>query len=212
MLDFIKENKKPAIIIGAASFVSISLLFLKKNKSKSKITDKIVQVAYKYIGQTEIYQDKGYHDKKFEQKMKTVGWIGEKIVNGEVVRKGLPWCAYFVKLVFLEAFENEKRQILNRIMSGGSQRTFINFKKYEKKYDWFTTSNRPKKGSIAVWQSQKNKIYGHLGIVETITSNGFIAIEGNSGANPPRIKRVNGSFTEFNKTIGNKLIGFVNFI
>jgi len=209
MFEIIKENKKPIIIIGSASIVSISLLFLKE--SKSKINDKIVNTALKYVGQTEIYQDKGFHNADFEQKMKSVGWFGEKMENGEVVRKGLPWCAFFVKLVFMEAFEGEKRQILNKIMSGSSQGTFINFKKHENRYSWFSTSKVPKRGSIAVWQSQKNKAQGHLGIVESVTKNGFIAIEGNSGANPPKVQRVQRSFTEFNKKTGNKLIGFVNF-
>lgn len=174
------------------------------NKNKNKIyslpTNKVLEVARKYIGQTEIYQDKGFDDKQFEQKMKAIGW-----------KVNLPWCAYFIRLVFLEAFENEKRQLLKQLISSSSQQTFANFKKNEKNYNWFSTSKNLQAGSIAVWQSQKNQSRGHLAIVESVSNNGFISIDGNSGANPPRIKRTNRSLNEFNETTGNKLIGFVNF-
>ena len=36
--------------------------------------NKLKEVAEKYIGQTEISGNKGFNDKKFEKKLKEVGW------------------------------------------------------------------------------------------------------------------------------------------
>jgi len=204
------DNKKK-IIIGSSVLTGVIItgLIVKntvKNTVKSIQGQKIILIAQKYVGKKEIQPNKGFIDKSFEQKMKNTGWLGERIVNGEKT-EGQPWCAYFVKLVLLESFKDEKRNAIRKLTNGSTVWTFEAFKKNENKVNWFYISKKPTQGAIAFWKSQ-TKEGGHFAIVKSVTKKGFYSIDGNSGQ---RVRIVKRSFAEFKKTTGNKLIGFVNF-
>ena len=59
--------------------------------------ERIIGIAKGYLGQKEVPGNKGFQDKDFEKKMRQVGFY-----------TGAPWCAFFVKLVYGEAYYDVK--------------------------------------------------------------------------------------------------------
>jgi len=174
-------NKGVVII---SSVVGLTALFFVSKLFKSK-QSKIVDIALKYVEQSEIYNDKGFNDKSFETEMKSVGW-----------QVGQPWCAYFVKLVISKVAPEIAKQ-----MNGSSQSTYANLAKL----NGIVANRIPKAGAIVVWQSSENSSKGHLAIVHEVKSDGnFITIDGNSGTNG-KVTRNLHNINEFNQPKG-KLI------
>lgn len=127
----------------------------------------VVEIATKYIGQTEKPGNMGFNDDHFEAKMKAVGFV-----------KTHAWCAYFAELCFKEAFP-EKFQELDRLFSAGTIQTFRNFKDAA-----YLIGNVPHAGNLVIWQNMKEGkplTTGHAGIVaEAIDQDDFWSIEGNT--------------------------------
>ncbi len=205
MMDIVKKNKG-IIITGSLAVITVGAIIIAskqyKLKKVSESSKKVIEIAEKYLGQKEIWksqkeQDLGFLDKNFQKKMTSIGWY-----------VGAAWCAFFVRLVFLEVYTGKKREVIDKLLSGNTQGSYKRFKDNEDKYNWYYVSKTPKIGAIVCWQYQQKKTQGHFGIVKSVSDNGFITIEGNSNKSVRNVKR---SFTEFNKTIGNKLVGFINF-
>ena len=202
-IENIKISNKE-IIIGS-SIVSVTVLSIFIARRFLGIKSRIVRNAEKYLHVREIRTDGKnnyeFSDKKFEKKMKDVGW-----------KHGYAWCASFVEVVILDTFTGEKREILKKLMNPGTQDTYKNFKKNKDKYNWYNISKIPKKGAIAVWQNQENKSLGHFAIVTSVDFYGFKTIEGNHYTHGKEgVRRGTHTFAEYNKIKGNKLIGFINF-
>jgi hypothetical protein len=125
----------------------------------------LAAIARRYVGQREKPGNSGFHDANFERSMQFNGW-----------RKGLSWCAFFVRLCVREAS-------LRDLTSPSAVATFRAYAKAG------LTGREPRPDSIAVWQKfsdGKATVFGHVGIVEKVAvplENGvqtFACIEGNT--------------------------------
>ena len=130
-------------------------------------TNKAVDIAIKYIGQTEKPGNSGFTQIDFERRMEKVGF-----------QKGQAWCAYFVELVFKEAYP-EKAKEIDKLFSASAVKTFVHFKEAA-----YPINNVPGLGNLVIWQTQKEgKPYwtGHAGIVvNVIDQETFESVEGNT--------------------------------
>lgn len=125
--------------------------------------------------------------------------------------RGGSWCAFFVRLVLLKAFADDKRlAVIRKCCSGNAQLTFANFKKD----GTFQTGQNPKNGALAVWQFGKSSS-GHIGIISNASydPNTFQDIEGNTNGGGSRegdqvAEKLRTLKRDF-KATGLNLIGFV---
>ncbi len=152
--------KNPYIYIAIVLLLVSSILVARYSK--------IASIAKSFIGTRETSPNLGFASSAFEKEMKNAGWYS-----------GAEWCAFFSRLVWLKALTGKKREIAKKHLSGSSQRTYVNFE--NDKSGYFKTSKKPTKGSIVIWQSNKNKAKGHAGIVSNVSLNSFTVIEGNRG-------------------------------
>lgn len=144
----------------------------KITKKALKMGKLVLKLAEKYSGEKEISGNKGFENKELEAKIKATGW-----------KYGEPYCAYFVKAMYEEAHP-EKKDILKRILTGGSQLTWSNAK--NDKTGTVITTKTPSAGDIVIWQTYKNGVAessGHAGIVKSASNDSFVTIEGNTGSN-----------------------------
>jgi hypothetical protein len=125
------------------------------------MTKSISEVAISYIGQTEKPKNSGFTMASFQEKMVHVGWS-----------KAMPWCAYFCKLVAIEAMPEHKEEFM-KLFSGMAIVTFNNFKATGK------TFQTPQVNDLIVWQHGKTS-QGHIGVVTSVDKKGVITIEGNT--------------------------------
>ncbi len=155
-----------------------------------KIQEALIFTAYKYLNTKEIPDNRGWFNKAFQKVMENVGW-----------RMGQHWCAYFMELVwkeayktvyyktalmgadryFLNSFEHEWLKIdkiLNKLCSGNSQATFRNFKNS----NIFETGTIPALGAAVIWKYSGTAGHTAACVVE-ITDKGFYSVEGNSKNN-----------------------------
>lgn len=127
----------------------------------------VIEIAEKYIGETEKPGNMGFNDAEFEAKMKAVGF-----------QKTHAWCAYFAELVFKEAYP-EKFAELDKLFSAGTVQTFRNFKDAS-----YLVGAVPHAGDLVIWQTQKDgkpQTTGHAGIVVEVKDiNTFMSVEGNT--------------------------------
>jgi CHAP domain len=171
----------------------------------------IVGVAKKYEGKKEIPGNMGFPDKVMESEMRKIGWY-----------PGAEWCAFFVKMAMLKTLSNlplfnKRRTIAEKLLSGSSQQTFINFQN-DKSGLWEISTNKPKVGAIVIWQQIGNPSKGHAGIVTKVNSDNFETIEGNvnlSSTNIPSDGEVSQRKYSISKELngnewGCKLRGFIN--
>lgn len=117
----------------------------------------------------EIQPNMGFVNKSFEKIMTALGnW-----------RPGFEWCACFARMVWLSVLSGRKKEIAERLLSPSSQLTYANFA--VDKSGLFEVSNKPKPGSIIIWQSVQEPHKGHAGIFISMFGNNYITIEGNKG-------------------------------
>lgn len=124
----------------------------------------VVDIARKYIGQTEKPGNAGFSDAEFEIRMKAVGF-----------QKGHAWCSYFAELCFKEAYPEKE---LDKLFSASAVQTFKNFKDAGYPVDLI-----PEAGKLVIWQNMTQGIpqwSGHVGIVTVVMANCFSTIEGNT--------------------------------
>lgn len=135
---------------------------------------KIIGIAASYLGIIEQKPNLGFANDQFELKLLQVGFY-----------PGAPWCAFFVKLVFGEAYYDNKalHYAVAQCGSGNAQKTFANYKKN----GTFKTGSEPKPGAIVIWALGKGTS-GHAGIVESVNidTNTMLCIEGNTNASGSR--------------------------
>jgi hypothetical protein len=134
---------------------------------------KIINTAGGYIGQEEIQPNLGFKDAIFLAKMIAVGWL-----------KGQSWCAYFGKLVWLEAYADRPEivTLIKRLFNGSALETLANVRASGK----FVVSTTPIPGAMVVYQDGKSA-QGHIAPACTGVLPGCIhTIEGNTNTDGSR--------------------------
>lgn len=129
-------------------------------------TDQIIQTATSFLGQQEKPGNSGFKTSEFEAAMKRVGWF-----------KGAAWCDFFAELVWTTAYRDDLKTaaILSKLFTGGTLRSFQNFKKSR----LFTISMTPVPGALVYWKHSATT--GHVGIVvEAPDGPQFRTVEGNT--------------------------------
>lgn len=164
--------------------------------------NKAVEVALKYIGQTEKPSNSGFTQTDFEKKMEAVGFS-----------KGHAWCSYFAELVFKEAYPDKKKEF-DKLFSASAVQTFKNFEAAA-----YPINELPREGNLVIWQSQKDGVAqwtGHAGIVVSVQTEPnhwkFESIEGNTSDSGSRegyivAKKNRAVFKEVKD--GLKVLGFI---
>lgn len=164
-----------------------------------------VSLAKSFVGLEEIRGNLGFENPEFQKMMEEVGW-----------KSGLPWCSFFVKVIWTKSYP-EIKDILNKLISGSVLTTYNNFLK--DKSGLFEIDTKPKKGDIIIWRNYDNgkpTIYGHTGIVRKVFRDRFQAVEGNTSKSGSREGLYVGYnwhdiVFEKNKTNGSRLIGFIRY-
>jgi hypothetical protein len=131
---------------------------------------KIVEVAQKYREVREIGRNAGFSDPEFEKKMRDIGWV-----------KGAPWCASFVRLVWLEALaEHPDLPLIRRTLGAGVVSTWS-----KAKMSKLLCRDLPQEGGIISWSVGLPKAPmqpGHSGIiVKVLDEMTVVTVEGNTG-------------------------------
>jgi len=203
----IMSKTKDIIIIGSATVVGIiaTILALKYTKKVlKKMENLILEKSGKYIGELEKKGNQGFYNAELEKKIKATGW-----------KLGEPYCAYFVKAMYIDAHPELKTK-LNRILTGGTQYTWSLATK--DKTGTVETIKKASVGDIAIWQTYKNgkgKGSGHAGIVKEVFPDKFITIEANTGSSGGRegdgIYIKNRTYG-FNVSNGLRLKGFIHLL
>lgn len=150
------------IIISLVTFLLLLSAFLYFSPKRA-----VVRKAKKYLGQEELPGNAGFKNEKFQSKMESIGWY-----------KKAQWCSYNAKLIFTEALFGKRKKLASELISGSSQQTWLNFK--ADKSGLFEVSDKPKRGSLVIWQSLTDATKGHVGIVVNYSKKLFKTIEGNS--------------------------------
>ena len=122
----------------------------------------VVEIARKYLGQTEISGNKGFNDKVFEKRMKDVGWL-----------PGLAWCSFLGEMIWREAYPFFSKDF-DKLFSGSATTTYKNFEQA----GW-PVGQVPKVGALVVWRLGTGW-QGHLGVVTTENIKSFTSVEGNT--------------------------------
>jgi len=130
----------------------------------------VQDIARKYVGIKEIGNNRGFqlpHDEQrgFEKTMRQLGW-----------KPGMPWCAFFAKLVIQEAYG----AAIAKPLGGGVLISYNNVKNSE----LWETSKKPLVGGIAFWSTGEG--HGHAGIVVSDDGVTFHTIEGNTNTRGSR--------------------------
>jgi len=135
---------------------------------------KIVEIATGFVGIIEKPNNQGFWNASFQKLMIAVGFY-----------LGAPWCAFFVKLVYLQAYADNAGfvAIIKNCFTGGALDTY----RRVKENGTFATGSIPKVGAIAVYQFGKTD-RGHMGIVieADLTPNTIKNVEGNTNATGSR--------------------------
>ena len=157
---------------------------------------KISDIAKSYLGQKEISVNKGFVNKEFDKKMRSIGFY-----------TGAPWCGFFPLLVYSEAKQSVK------LLSASSKRII---EKATAAGNWHA---EPVEGAVVVWASFKNGkrlSTGHIGIVtEVKDAVNYTTVEGNTtdkgGREGIMVALRNRHLTKDKWTVDNglRLMGFV---
>ncbi len=162
--------------------------------------NKLLQVALKYLGQSEMPGN------KFDD-LSPLG----KMLHEAGQKDGEAWCSYFGEGCAVEAYP-EKKAEFEKLFDASAVKTYKNFKDAGYK----TTTNDPEPGDLAIFQKFIKGVrqwQGHLCIVEAVSAPlGFETIDGNTNVAGSRegttvMDRKKKSF-KFNPD-GLSLLGFV---
>ncbi len=147
-------DNKQKILLSVGVTALIVVAFLYKRKSKSAVTNKIIEVAKTQIGKSENPLGSNWGD--------TV----KKYLNSVGLYSPAPWCAAFVYWCF--------NQLSNKNPLTKTGSVLTNWNSADKKYKF----TEPKEGDIFIMDFGGGK--GHTGIVEKVDSDFVYTIEGNS--------------------------------
>jgi hypothetical protein len=140
----------------------------------STTSDKIIQVAKSYVGQTEKPGNSGFVDPAFEKKMIANGW-----------QKGWAWCVFQAKLIWKDAYS-----VINPLMVQELDKLFtpsavLTFQKFKKSASW-QVSAVPVAGALVFWE-HGNTGTGHAAVVIQVNADGtFKTVEGNTNSDGSR--------------------------
>ena len=149
----------------------LSTLTLTNVLSTKKLDNQVEKIAPKL---KDMYSNAGFVDASFESMMKSVGWQGT-----------LPWCAWYVKIVFMQLYSFD-REWLSKNIGGGAVNNLYNIielnKKGDKRYIAITKNEKPQVGDVFCQGVSGN---GHTGIIVEVlgqSGNGWNVktIEGNT--------------------------------
>lgn len=141
------------------------------------ISEKIVQVAKSYKGQTEILGNKGFTDPVFLKKMKDAGW-----------QLGNAWCTLLTEIIWKDAYgkENKLWAVIDKLFSASALATYYNFAHST----LFSVGQVPVPGAVVIWKHgiDPNGWQGHAGVVTAKIPEGFTSVEGNTSGTDPNIR------------------------
>jgi hypothetical protein len=131
-------------------------------------------------------------------------------------KRAHPWCAYFTELVWKNAYSkiysDDYNKLIKHTFSASVMKTWNNFDNS----DLGRRSYVPLPGSLIVFQSSRNRYFGHIGIVKNIDpQNPFYinTIEGNTndgGGREGYIVAEKVRTLDFKKKNGLNLVGFIH--
>lgn len=160
---------------------------------KNRIGKRIIKVARSFIGNKEVHPNKSFLNAHFQQLMSKYGqW-----------RTGWEWCSSFARMVWMLALKGQHRAIADKLLSPSTQLTYSRFEK--DRSGLFLTGQRPKMGSIVIWQSTKEPHKGHAGIYVGKIGGKHVFIEGNRNNQVQFTQYVN--YNQISKIL--KLRGFI---
>lgn len=157
--------------------------------------NQIKSIAESYLGQMEISGNRGFVDKNFERKMRSVGFY-----------TGAPWCLFFCRLVWKEAGVKISR------ISGSSLKTM---EMATRDKNWHTA---PKVGAIAIFRTFSNgkpQSNGHGAIVVSVGDGVYSTVDGNTTDKGGRegimvaVRNRHLNADSWKKNNGLRLMGFV---
>ncbi|HEY0175406.1 MAG TPA: CHAP domain-containing protein [Pedobacter sp.] len=130
------------------------------------IVEKFIAYASWYIGKKEKPGNSGFIDPAFEKEMVKAGW-----------RKGDPWCATFIKMVFRKLWTGDLLAAVNLQFNASAKQTFDRVKAA----GIFETGDQPEPGAVVVWLHGHGPS-GHEGMVKSVSfeTNTMHTIEGNT--------------------------------
>ncbi len=165
MINVAKQHKSLALVFAVSIPLGIaaSLYFMRKNRT--------VRFAKKFIGEDEISGNMGFVNPEFDALMREFGDF----------RDSQAWCMSFAKMIWIKKFGRRYKEILDKLITPSTQTTWQNFE--NDKSGKFETSDKAKKGAIAIWQNYKNGTpnwTGHAAIVQKVDNGTFETIEGNT--------------------------------
>lgn len=127
----------------------------------SRKTAKWLKEAAKYVGIREIYNDQGWADKSFQQKMSAAGW-----------KTGMQWCALFVRMVFLQCAKGKALDFFRSKLNASAAGSFDNIK-LAGKNDYAEVISKPEVGCLVCYVH-------HIEFCEAINGDKMTVISGNS--------------------------------
>ena len=189
--------KTRTIAITSAAIITtiatIAAIRISRNPAR-----RIIKAAQKYVGIHEIGSNGGWDNADFQQKMTAVGWK-----NGEA------WCAYFVKMLLLEISKGKANEYFKKTCSANTQITWNNFQTPSKYHE---VSQKPRKGSLIIYQGISDPSQGHVEIYLSKGKNGgYNVISGNvsfPGGGQGVVQKER-TATEMQRQ-GLKILGYIN--
>ena len=189
-------------VAGAGSLLAVGSVMMVSHLAQSKLERTIINQAkgYLHVREAGTTNNAGFNDKAFEYKLYHLGW-----------RPKWDWCAYFVKLVLLEAFSKlglpDHYNFVKRYFTGSTQQTWKNFRTNPRKF--FELSAKPERGAIVLWRNIYNESKGHTGIVVSRFGSRFRTIEGNRRNDVGYMTRSLSAYTQPDGSL--QLLGFIRF-
>jgi hypothetical protein len=143
----------------------------------AELNQAIISRANSYIGQKEKSRNSGFFDEDFEMKMKQAGWV-----------KGYPWCASFVRLVYIEIISElfpGRKDLIDFLKRNLKHGVLLTYKNLKTDNLFFEVVDEIVPGGIVFYKT--SEAHGHTGIAkEVISKTTFKSIEGNTNAQGSR--------------------------
>lgn len=160
----------------------------------SEIGAKIAAIAHTYRGQREKPGNSGWHDATFQAKMKDAGWM-----------MGQPWCAYYAKMVWLEAYADQPKIVdaIRKTLSGGSVNSW-----HEWRNAGLPTSDKPTPGAIGYLSFGGGKGHTVICMSGELKGGTYRTNEGNSNEKGGR-EGIEVAERSKRRTDDPKLLGFI---
>lgn len=169
------------------------------DNNSETFSKKVIEIAKADIGNTEIKDNGGWVNKKFEAAMRAIGWM-----------TGWAWCASWVRKVYLQAADelwgkkSENYRILKKALSHGVLKTWRNMTASPYFVKEKGTLHR---GDIGFYDHGKGK--GHEIIFTSGNTKEFNTIEGNTNKAGAR----EGKYVMRRKRkADSKFLGFMRYI